>query len=90
MNTVKVYVDVEASFDCDGLMLPRSLTWEDGSVYEIDRVIAIRQAPAMKAGGQGDRYTVVLENRERYLFFERPTDAEDTFMVGRWFVEAPA
>ena len=30
----------------------RVITWEDGKRYEIDWVIDIRQAPAMKAGGQ--------------------------------------
>ena len=44
MSNAKVYVDVEASFDCDGLMLPRAIKWEDGSVYEIDRVTGICQA----------------------------------------------
>ena len=36
----------------------RVITWEDGKRYEIDWVIDIRQAPAMKAGGQeiGIRY----------------------------------
>jgi len=52
-------------------------------------VKAIVPSPALKAGGQGDRYTVMLENQERYLFFERPTDSDDASMVGRWFVEAP-
>lgn len=56
---IKVYVPVTAYFDADGRLIPTSLTWEDGTVYVIDRVIDIRQAAALKAGGQGDRYTVV-------------------------------
>ena len=43
----------------------------------------------MKAGGQGDRYTVVMEGQEKYLFFEHPCESEKTFSIGRWFVEAP-
>ena len=39
----KVYVAVTASFNEDGVMIPTSLTWEDGTVYEIDRVLDIRQ-----------------------------------------------
>ena len=89
MNRAKVYVAVNADFTENGTMLPRKITWEDGTKYEIDRITDIRQAAAMKAGGQGDRYTVMLENQERYLFFERPTDSDDASMVGRWFVEAP-
>ncbi len=89
MAGAKVYVAVKADFTENGTMLPREITWEDGTKYEIDRITDIRQAAAMKAGGQGDRYTVMLENQERYLFFERPTDSDDASMVGRWFVEAP-
>ena len=54
----KVYVAVKADFAADGTMFPRIITWEDGEKYEIDRVSDIRQAPALKAGGQGDRYTI--------------------------------
>ena len=39
-------------------MLPRTIVWEDGLKYDIDRVIDIRPAYAAKAGGQGDRYTI--------------------------------
>lgn len=51
---IKVYVDVTAKFNSDGFLIPINLTWEDGQVFEIDRVTDIRQAAAMKAGGQGD------------------------------------
>lgn len=57
-KTPKVYVAVRAEFTEDGTMLPREITWEDGEKYEIDRVSQICQAAAMKAGGQGDRYTI--------------------------------
>ena len=51
MNSIKVYVDVLVEFNEDGVMLPRLITWEDGSKYEVDRVVDIRPAAAMKAGG---------------------------------------
>ncbi len=60
MNRAKVYVAVNADFTENGTMLPRKITWEDGTKYEIDRITNIRQAAAMKAGGQGDRYTVMI------------------------------
>lgn len=56
----KVYVAVNADFRDDGIMLPREITWEDGRKYEIDRVTDIRQVAAMKAGGQSDRYTIMI------------------------------
>jgi len=74
---LKVYVNVTAHFDTEGNMTPMSIIWGDGTEYEIDRVLDKRRAASLKAGGFGDRYTVRIWNRERYLFFED----------GRWFVE---
>ena len=83
---IKVYVAVKADFRDDGVMLPREITWEDGKRYSIDRVVDIRQAAARKAGGQGDRYTVVIDGKRTYLFFERSADITGN-NIGRWFVE---
>jgi hypothetical protein len=82
----KVYVGVKADFRADGVMLPRVITWEDGEKYEIDRILDIRQAAAMKAGGQGDRYTIMVRGQQSYLFFERSTNMTGN-TIGRWFVE---
>ena len=82
----KVYVAVSADFREGGIMLPREITWEDGRKYEIDRVTDIRQAAAMKAGGQGDRYTVMIGGHQSYLFFERSTTLAGN-NIGRLFVE---
>lgn len=86
MNDRKVYVDVTARFDSDGVMVPLNITWENGKVFEIDRVTDIRQAAAMKAGGQGDRYTIWVNGRQSYLFFERSAALTGN-VIGRWFVE---
>ena len=83
---IKVYVAVKASFNEDGTLIPFELTWEDGRRYTIDRVVDIRQAAAMKAGGQGDRYTIVVNGQRSYLFFERSTSLTGN-NLGRWFVE---
>lgn len=83
---LKVYVQVQARFRADGLMIPTSLVWEDGMRYEIDKVTDIRQAAAMKAGGQGDRYTIWVNGKPTYLFFERNTAITGN-VIGRWFVE---
>ena len=82
----KVYVKVDTVFDEWGRMFPHSLVWENGRVYTIDKVTDFRQAAAMKAGGQGDRYTIRVGNRESFLFFERSTNISGR-VVGRWFVE---
>ena len=83
---IKVYVEVNASFNEDCLMIPKSLVWEDDTTYHIDKVTDIRQAAALKAGGQGDRYTIHINGRQSYLFFERSTNLSGN-VIGRWFVE---
>ena len=88
-KTPKVYVAVLAEFTEDGTMLPREITWEDGEKYEIDRVSQICQAAAMKAGGQGDRYTIEINRKRSYLFFERSANLTGN-NIGRWFVERRA
>lgn len=82
----KVYVRVSVVFRMDGSMLPRAFLWEDGKKYRIDRVLDVRPAFAERAGGQGDRYTVMIDGRESYLFFEHSTDPDDP-NIGRWFME---
>ena len=82
----KVYVPVKVCFDADGNILPTEITWEDGRKYRIDRVTKICQAAAMRSGGQGDRYTVMINGRESYLYFERSADLTGP-NLGRWFVE---
>lgn len=86
VKPVKVYVPVKADFKEDGTLLPREIIWEDGKKFTIDRVTDIRQAAAMKAGGQGDRYTIVIGGKQSYLFFERSSNLAGN-NIGRWFVE---
>jgi len=85
----RVYVDVKAAFNASGNLIPLEIRWVDGKVYEIDKVTDVRQAAAMKAGGQGDRYEVWILGKQSYLFFER-SGALSGSNLGRWFVEAKA
>ena len=73
----KVYVEVTAKFDTEGNITPLSVTWEDGMVYEIDRILDRRRAASLKAVGIGMRYTCRISGRQSYLYYEDP----------RWFVE---
>ena len=66
MMGAKVYVQVNADFNTDGIMLPRELFWEDGEKYTIDRVVDICQTAAMKAGGQGGTYIIEVRRLKRY------------------------
>lgn len=86
MEHKKVYVEVMASFQADGLLLPREIVWMDGHHYEIDRVSDIRQSASAKVGGQGDRYTIFVNGQPKYLFFERNASITGN-NIGKWFVE---
>ena len=79
---IKIYVEVNASFNEDSLMIPKFLVWEDNTTYHID----IQQVAALKSGGQGDRYTIHVNGRQSYLFFERSANLSAN-VIGRWFVE---
>ena len=74
----KIFVKVIAEHDELGRVRPMSVLWDDGRVFEIDRVLDVRQAASLKAGGQGLRYKCRIRGRETYLFCDE----------GRWFVEA--
>ena len=77
-NQHKVYVKVRADFDFDGKLIPLLFRTEDGAPQRIDRVLDVRQAASLKAGGQGIRYTCLIEDRPLFLFHDEPY----------WFIEA--
>lgn len=85
-DAYKTYVDVLVEFTGEGLMLPRHVVWEDGVKYGIDRVLDVRPGFAAKAGGQGDRYTVMVKGKRTCLYFERSANLTGN-TIGRWFVE---
>ena len=89
-DAVKVTVQVNVEFRPDGFMIPREIVWIDDSGttvrYPIERVKGVCRAAAQKAGGQGDRYTIVVNGRETYLFFERSVNRSGP-VIGTWFVE---
>lgn len=87
MQGEKVYISVIAEFNpATGTMMPKSLTWEDGSRYDIERVVDVRPAASAKAGGQGDRYTVLISGKPRCLYFEH-NPIPYSMDLGKWFVE---
>ena len=73
----KKYVKVTATFDCDGSLVPNYIFWDDNKRYPIDRIIDVRYATSLKAGGCGIRYTCRILGKERYIFLEE----------NKWFVE---
>lgn len=77
MENMKVYVEVTAKFDTDGSMMPVSFIWEDGTVYQIDRIKAKERCASRKVGGTGIMYTVMVDGKECHLFYE----------FDKWFME---
>ena len=66
----KKYVEVTAKFDVDGTVFPLEIQWEDGAKFEIDRILDVRRAASLKAGGTGIRYTCRIRGRENSLWLE--------------------
>ena len=77
-NPSKIYVKVRADHLLDGRIRPLMIRAEDGPALRIDRVTDVREAPSLKAGGQGIRYTCMIEDRQLFLFHDDPY----------WFIEA--
>lgn len=73
----KVFIDVTATFTKDGNLQPLYFVWEDGKRYEIDKILEIRKAASLKAGGRGIRFRCRVMGKEVYIFFED----------GKWFME---
>ena len=73
----KVFVEVVCLNKPDGSIVPQKIVWEDGHVFQVDRVLDVRQAASLLVGGCGIRYTCRIHNKETYLFYEE----------GKWFVE---
>lgn len=85
-NCTRVYIPVLVRTDTEGRMRPLSIRWEDGTVYKIDRVSDVRFASSMRHGERGDRYTVWINGRQSYIYFERNYSLSGP-NIGRWFVE---
>ena len=61
-----------AKFEEDGRIIPLQVLWEDGRVFEIDRILDMRPGVSLKAGGQGIRYVCRILNKEACLYYEEP------------------
>ena len=75
---MKINLKVTAGFDLDEKIMPRTIEWKDGRIFTIDRVLDVRRAPSLKAGGVRMRYicricgkTVALFNDENKWFMEK-------------------
>ena len=74
----KRYVPVVVRFDADGKLCPQIIEFDEEHRYVIDKVLDVRRAACQTVGGVGDRYTIQVQGKERYLWFERD----------KWFIIA--
>ena len=77
-NPAKIYVSVRADHLLNGRIRPLMFRAKDGPVVRIDRILDEREAPSLKAGGQGMRYACRVGEKQLYLFHD------DVY----WFIEA--
>lgn len=70
-NQYKLMVKVNADHELGGEILPRYIVLPSGNKVAIDRVLDARPAPALKACGQGMRYTLSVRDKTVYLFHDR-------------------
>ena len=54
----------------NGSIIPLSIIWEDGRIFEIDKILDIRKKASTKGGGKGLRYTCRIKNQERFLWLD--------------------
>ena len=78
----KVYVKVIMIQDEEGNIQPLQIVWEDGKVFDVDKVVYRCRASSTKVGGTGMRYTIRIRGKETFLYY-----SEDE---NRWFVEGKA
>ncbi len=77
----KKYIKVNADFTVEGNVIPCSVEDDEGNVFEIQKIIDIRRAACLRAGGMGLRFTCIVDGYEKKIYYE---DSKDS---NKWFVE---
>ena len=73
----RINLTVNVRHEISGKAIPTSIIWEDGRVFEIDKILDIRKAASLKAGGLGIRYTCKICGKTVIVFNDE----------GLWFME---
>lgn len=73
----KIDLTVNVRHEVGGRAVPTSIVWNDGRVFDIDKVLDIRKAASLKEGGIGMRYTCQICGKKVLLFNDNDT----------WFIE---
>ena len=62
----KVYVQVDSERLETGEVVPRTISWQDGRIWNIARVI--HACPSPDGEYEGIRYTVIIGSAEKYIY----------------------
>ena len=62
----KVYVQVDTERMESGEVVPRTISWRDGRIWNIDRVT--HSCASLDGEYEGIRYTVIIGNAEKYIY----------------------
>ena len=52
----KIELDIIVEHKKDGRAVPKTILWDDGRRFAIDKVLDVRQAAALRCGGIGTIY----------------------------------
>lgn len=63
-------ISILAKMQKNGRVIPQKILWDDGRIFEIDRILDIRNAASTRGGGKGIRYTIRIKNQERYVWLD--------------------
>ncbi len=62
----KVFVQVDSNRLENGEVVPQTISWADGRVWDIDRVI--HSCGSLDGEYEGIRYTVIIGSEEKYIY----------------------
>lgn len=65
-NVKKIYVQVDSERRDNGDIVPQTISWADGRVWDIGRVI--HNCGSLGGEYEGIRYTVIIGSEERYIY----------------------
>ena len=71
------FVDVIALMPTTGKVIPRSIIWETGQIFEIDKILEIKRQASTKGGGAGIKFTCQIKGQRKSIFLKGYT----------WFIE---
>ena len=62
----KIYVQVDSERQESGEVIPLTVSWQDGRIWNIDRVL--HSCISNDGEYEGIRYTVIIGSAEKYIY----------------------